>query len=534
MADPPATGEFEMRSDENMRAKKRAFELEVSGQRGQVREDTHKRARLSGVSLRCLSSWCSAEGEEEGERDDWIFGPDPKRDCVYQCIPQVTLHGMDEGLTAKLCRGILHFAIACSNLDATKVCRNIDRIVLRVAASNTLNSNVELGERSGFKQFRHGVTEYLRNARRIDGGWYISILRHLHVALCTTPDFFQPYERAKVGAACALCIRVHCALRLPLKKHSVEMYQETINELLKLAVDICAPSTPSECQSIKFHWPRHWSQTRIELGCSAHEKTLERKLGESHKKNYAYTNKQAALKDRQMEKADHRRNQLRDLLHHVRAAPMTDGDKGYIMQPATQPHPPTLVNKAKMKPFNPRGLWKQLPKWMVKKAKIAAMAKVQTSPYLNHASPHTMSGQISMTLRNRQLHRSSPRHLVKVTFRAVEKLYGKPRFDNVKVMLDAEDGNKRMYFARCVSFFNNNNGDHFVLLRWYTAVGRYPLEPIPQLAHLRLSPPFDPKSYDVLPVDCIMNGALVVPHGMEFWALMSPREQDEFEEFNNL
>jgi hypothetical protein len=166
-----------------------------------------------------------------------------------------------------------------------------------VATRHTQNTNVEIGERSGFRIFRHGVTDYLQKKRRIDGGWYISILRHLHVVLCTTTVFFQPVERKLVAAACALCIKVHCNLRLPLAKANVDAYQEDINKLLALAVEICEPSTPSACASIKFHWPRHWSQTRLQLGCSAHEKSLERKLGETHKKHYAYTNKKKDEKE---------------------------------------------------------------------------------------------------------------------------------------------------------------------------------------------------------------------------------------------
>ena len=48
--------------------------------------------------------------------------------------------------------------------------------------------------------------------------------------------------------------------------------------------------TPSDCNSIKYHWPYHWSDTRRELGCSAAEKSLERKLGEVQKRNFKYTN----------------------------------------------------------------------------------------------------------------------------------------------------------------------------------------------------------------------------------------------------
>jgi len=43
--------------------------------------------------------------------DLWVFGPNPELDNVYQCMPQVSLHGMDEGLTAKLNYGCLMTAL---------------------------------------------------------------------------------------------------------------------------------------------------------------------------------------------------------------------------------------------------------------------------------------------------------------------------------------------------------------------------------------------------------------------------------------
>ncbi len=39
------------------------------------------------------------------------FGIDRTKDNVYQNMPQVTLHGMDEGLTLKLCVGLVESAI---------------------------------------------------------------------------------------------------------------------------------------------------------------------------------------------------------------------------------------------------------------------------------------------------------------------------------------------------------------------------------------------------------------------------------------
>ena len=61
------------------------------------------RARRSGVSLEFQTAW-SNEGYPAG---DWIFGPDPILDNIYQCLPQAMLHGMDEGLVLKLNHGAM-------------------------------------------------------------------------------------------------------------------------------------------------------------------------------------------------------------------------------------------------------------------------------------------------------------------------------------------------------------------------------------------------------------------------------------------
>ena len=52
----------------------------------------------------------------------------------------------------------------------------------------------------------------------------------------------------------------------------------------------CPTPRPIANESIKYHWPFHWGDTRRELGCSAAEKSLERKLGESQKRNFKFTN----------------------------------------------------------------------------------------------------------------------------------------------------------------------------------------------------------------------------------------------------
>jgi hypothetical protein len=140
------------------------------------------------------------------------------------------------------------------------------------------NKNVELGGRDG-----------IYKVRRINGGWHIPIARQLHVFLSTTP-LLTPALRLQISGAHCLLFKTHSALRNPLKKDGLRVCQETINDLLDRMVLLCAPHSPSQCNSIKRHWPRHWADTRRELGCSAAEKSLERKLGEAQKRNCKFAN----------------------------------------------------------------------------------------------------------------------------------------------------------------------------------------------------------------------------------------------------
>ena len=170
-----------------------------------------------------------------------------------------------------------------------QVCRRVDMFVCNLYIKSTANKNVELNGRDNFKLFQHGITHFIRKVRRIDGGWHISIARHLQIFLGNT-NMIGAASKEKYAVAYDLVFAVHTNLRLPVLKQGLADYQDTINGLLHALVEICQPSTKSLCNSIKFHWPRHWSDTRRQLGCAAAEKSLERKLGEIQKRNFAFTN----------------------------------------------------------------------------------------------------------------------------------------------------------------------------------------------------------------------------------------------------
>ena len=139
------------------------------------------------------------------------------------------------------------------------------------------------------KLFPYGITHFIRKGRRIDGGWHIAIARHLQIFVGTT-DMLCDDTKAKFARVYDFLFHVHASLRLAVRKEHLGQYQQTINDLLDSMVEVCAPSVKSKCNSIKYHWPRHWADTRRELGCSAAEKSLERKLGEIQKKNFRFSN----------------------------------------------------------------------------------------------------------------------------------------------------------------------------------------------------------------------------------------------------
>jgi hypothetical protein len=112
--------------------------------------------------------------------------------------------------------------------------------------------------------------------------------RQLRMFLSTTP-LLTPALRLQISEAFCLLFKANSALQNPLKKDGLRVYQGAINDLLDRIVILCAPHSPSLCNSIKYHWPRHWGDIRRELGCSAAEKSLEKKLGEAQKRNFKFT-----------------------------------------------------------------------------------------------------------------------------------------------------------------------------------------------------------------------------------------------------
>ena len=192
---------------------------------------------------------------------------------------------------------------------------------MTVARETPTNKNVELGGRDGCKLFHYGVTSYMRpKVRRINGGWWISIARQLRIFYCFTTLICDETKK-RYSKALQLLFEVHHKLRYHVLKLQINEFQNTINELLAAMIDINRPHCPSACKSIKYHWGYHWAQSRLQLGCTADEKSLERMLGESQKKFFKSTNARYDI-NAQMERRTMEMWVLQDLLHIAGEPPL--------------------------------------------------------------------------------------------------------------------------------------------------------------------------------------------------------------------
>ena len=77
---------------------------------GNKRVAAEKLARSLGITMTNECAWIGPPDKDEFTP----FGPDSRLDNIYQSLPQVSLHGMDEGLTLKLCSGVFKRSLTCA------------------------------------------------------------------------------------------------------------------------------------------------------------------------------------------------------------------------------------------------------------------------------------------------------------------------------------------------------------------------------------------------------------------------------------
>ena len=143
-----------------------------------------------------------------------------------------------------------------------------------------------------------------------------------------------------------------------------------------------------------------------------------------------------------------------------------------------------------------------------------------------------MAQSLKLTLVNRQLLPDAPNRLVKVTLRAKQTHCGRPALHNVRVSVNS-DGGPKVHFARCVAFMRDASRRHYAALRWYSETTQG-FAPDRNTGLIRLTP--EPthltRSYSVMPIESVLNGAVVLPSGSFFWVLQSPREAEAYANAN--
>jgi len=117
------TNQVVYRNDRDMAVKKRKY-LNIINDPARSKI-TRKAAKMTAHSLGIALDGFNAFETKPEHQDNWVFGPSPEFDNLYQSLPQVNLHGFDEGICQKLNFAMLEMAITEGkkrhNMDATEV-----------------------------------------------------------------------------------------------------------------------------------------------------------------------------------------------------------------------------------------------------------------------------------------------------------------------------------------------------------------------------------------------------------------------------
>ena len=89
----------------------------------------------------------------------------------------------------------------------------------------------------------------------------------------------------------------------------------------------------------------------------------------------------------------------------------------------------------------------------------------------------------------------------------------------------------RPYFEKCIAFLQDSDGKQFVVLQWFHRHEDNGFDTISRVPSFKLGPEAHTKSYSTLPLHTILNGALMVPGGGRYWAVLSPREHKTYARF---
>jgi hypothetical protein len=154
----------------------------------------------------------------------------------------------------------------------------------------------------------------------------------------------------------------------------------------------------------------------------------------------------------------------------------------------------------------------------------------KTKPVVWQPPIHACKSMV-MSFIDRQLPPIDDDRQVRVILRAQPFFQDKPSHANVKLAVESDTGVK-IYFAKCIVFLKDSRNDYYVVLQWYNQEGNTLFDAVSGLVQVVLRPPNVTTSYSVMPIDSIVNGALITKSEDKLWVLLSPRESQAYAKTN--
>ena len=200
---------------------------------------------------------------------------------------------------------------------------------------------------------------------------------------------------------------------------------------------------------------------------------------------------------------------------------------------------PTLIYRKRKVVYLNIPTWEGLPTWISQDAKRAIFRSITNAletKVLEWTTPVLVASQLKMTL-TLPLSLGTVQHEEQtVILRAMPRYQGIVAHDCIKVFLEEENNEgatiKRFYFGKCMLFLQDSEGKQFVVIQWFNRHQENNVfDEISKVPSFKLSPEAHTKSYSTMPVAAIRNGALMVPGGGRYWALLAPKEQKVYASF---
>ena len=237
-------------------------------------------------------------------------------------------------------------------------------------------------------------------------------------------------------------------------------------------------------------------------------------------------------KQAQVEKHVIQNVQLSELLHMTHEKPIMVRDENFYLQQRSSDNTHEVKNmlpKFVGVPCRTTMLTgKGMPKHITNAESAVLFQVIKANTTFVLSEPVQACKSVAVTLTDRQQLQHDDERYVRVILRALPSFHNKPGNDNVKVAVEYDSGPK-LHFAKCVVFLKDNLEEYFVLLQWYDQVGRQPFDSVSGLVQLVLRPPNVTQSYSIMPITCIVNGAIITRSENKLWVLLSPRETSAYE-----